>query len=397
MPEIQIALNDIISITAIASISPLGSSLPRTWERYVEGQHLIQKKEVGTLMAWVACLPEDEKVKIEEIRTSNSKYEALDDSVLYALYAAREAVDRAGWKSGDQFGINIGSSRGATGLFEKYHEEFIKTQSTSTLASPTTTLGNIASWVNHDLGAKGPVISHSITCSTALHAMLNGIAWIKGNLSDKFLVGGSEAPLTPFTIAQMRALKIYSEQEGPYPSRAMDPDQRRNTMILGEGASMACLEKGISERTLAVIEGLGYATEPLEHNVSISSDASCFQQSMKMAMRNLEPEDIDVVIMHAPGTLRGDHAELEAIKRVFGKQLPSLTGNKWMIGHTFGASGMLSIELAILMLQHQQFIEVPFLQNAETPKGINSILVNSVGFGGNAVSIIVKRPDKVSR
>jgi 3-oxoacyl-(acyl-carrier-protein) synthase len=78
------------------------------------------------------------------------------------------------------------------------------------LASPTTTLGNISSWVAHDLQSSGPEISHSITCSTALHALLNGVAWLKAGMADKFLVGGTEAPLTDFTIAQMRALKIYS-------------------------------------------------------------------------------------------------------------------------------------------------------------------------------------------
>jgi 3-oxoacyl-(acyl-carrier-protein) synthase len=62
----------------------------------------------------------------------------------------------------------------------------------------------------HDLQSSGPEISHSITCSTALHAVLNGIAWLKSGMVDKFFSGGSEAPLTDFTIAQMRALKIYS-------------------------------------------------------------------------------------------------------------------------------------------------------------------------------------------
>ncbi|MEX0287921.1 MAG: beta-ketoacyl synthase N-terminal-like domain-containing protein [Flavobacteriaceae bacterium] len=381
-----------IGITAIASISPLGGSLQKTWESYLASKHLIKKELLGATSAWVASIPKKERLKIEEIRASNSKYDALDETVLYALSTCREAVKMAGWKSGDRFGINIGSSRGATGLFEKYHEEFIKTQNTSTLSSPTTTLGNIASWVSHDLGAQGPTISHSITCSTALHAVLNGIAWIKAGLTEKFLVGGSEAPLTPFTIAQMRALKIYSEQEDQYPSRAMDPNQKHNSMVLGEGASVACLESGISKKTLALIEGVGYATEPLEHNVSISSEAICFQKSMKMALGNLKPEDIDIVVMHAPGTLKGDSSELKAIERTFGKQLPALTGNKWMIGHTFGASGMLSVELAVLMLQHQQFIPVPFLQNAKKPNRINRVLVNAVGFGGNAVSIIVKRP-----
>jgi 3-oxoacyl-(acyl-carrier-protein) synthase len=66
-----------------------------------------------------------------------------------------------------------------------------------------------------------------------------------------------------------------------------------------------------------------------------------------------------------------------------------LTSNKWKIGHTFGASGMLSIEMAILMLQHNQFIGVPFEEAQIQKKTLKKIMVNAVGFGGNAVSILL--------
>ena len=66
-----------------------------------------------------------------------------------------------------------------------------------------------------------------------------------------------------------------------------------------------------------------------------------------------------------------------------------MTSNKWKIGHTFGASGALSIELAILMMLHQKFIDIPFLDNQKQPKQIKKVLVNAVGFGGNAVSILL--------
>ncbi len=93
-------------------------------------------------------------------------------------------------------------------------------------------------------------------------------------MADKFLVGGSEAPLTPFTIAQMQALKIYAkngaeqkssknletkntavELSQSYPCRALDLNKTENTMILGEGAAMACLEKGNVPNALAMIIG----------------------------------------------------------------------------------------------------------------------------------------------
>jgi 3-oxoacyl-(acyl-carrier-protein) synthase len=380
-----------ISITAIASLSALGNNQDAIWENYQSNQHCFVATAFGNQNVIVAPLDVASKKEIEAIRNSDQKYKSLDNSVLFAIVASRKAIIYAGWKTGDSFGINIGSSRGATELFEKHHLEFIKSGKVSTLASPTTTLGNISSWVSHDLQSQGPEISHSITCSTALHALLNGVAWLKAGMADKFLVGGSEAPLTDFTIAQLKALQIYSNsnESSEYPNRALDLNKKKNTLILGEGAAVCCLEIGKKKNALAFIEGIGYATEILEHSVSVSAEAICFQKSMKMALGNRYLSEVDAIVMHAPGTIKGDLTEYKAIQKVFGDNLPLLTTNKWKIGHTFGASGMLSVEMAILMLQKQVFIRSPFAEAEYQTKPLKKIMVNAVGFGGNAVSVLL--------
>ncbi|PWA11727.1 beta-ketoacyl synthase N-terminal-like domain-containing protein [Flavobacterium laiguense] len=382
-------MSQTISITAIASISPLGNSSKTIWENYLSENSCFSEHYLDHKNTLVATLDSVSNEEVELLRQSDIKYKALDKSVLYAMLASRKAMEKAGWTKDDIFGINIGSSRGATDLFEKHFQEYLETGKVQTLASPTTTLGNISSWVAHDLQSTGPEISHSITCSTALHAVLNGVAWLRAGMADKFLVGGSEAPLTDFTIGQMRALKIYSRSEEKYPNRALDLDKKQSTMILGEGAGVCCLEMGKKENAIAFIEGIGYATEILEHNISISAEATCFQKSMKMALQNTPISDIDAIVMHAPGTIKGDLTEYIAIQKVFGESLPLLTTNKWKIGHTFGASGILSMEMAILMMQNNQFIGVPFVETQQQTKPIKKVLVNAVGFGGNAVSVLL--------
>jgi len=384
-------LNSKIAITSIASISPLGNNVAAIWENIQSDQHFFKEIDFDSQSAFGAPLDAISKQEIETLKKSDSKYKSLDNSVLFAILASRKAIEMAGWKSEDSFGINIGSSRGATQLFEKHYDTFLKTGKAQTLASPTTTLGNISSWVAHDLQSQGPEISHSITCSTALHAVLNGVAWLRSGMADKFLVGGSEAPISDFTIAQMKALKIYANENEAFPCRAMDFDKKKNTLILGEGAAVCCLEKGEKQNALAYIDGFGFATEILEHNISISAEADCFQKSMKMALQNTRLEDVDVIVMHAPGTKTGDLTEWKAIQKVFGENLPLLTTNKWKIGHTFGASGMLSIEMAILMMQHNQFVGVPFTEVKSEVKSIRKVLINAVGFGGNAVSILLSK------
>ena len=384
-------MSTIISITAIASISPLGNTPEAIWENYLNENHCFTEHILDHKKTFVATLDANSEQVVGALRESDNKYKSLDKSVLYAMAASRKAMQNAGWTQKDIFGINIGSSRGATDLFEKHYQDYLQTGKAQTLASPTTTLGNISSWVAHDLQSSGPEISHSITCSTALHAVLNGVAWLRAGMADKFLVGGSEAPLTDFTIAQMRALKIYSNSRERYPNRALDLEKKQSTMILGEGAGVCCLEIGKKENALAYVEGIGYATEILEHNISISAEATCFQKSMKMALENTDLSEVDVIVMHAPGTIKGDLTEYKAIETVFGESLPLLTTNKWKIGHTFGASGILSMELAILMMQHNRFIGVPFAEAQLQTKPIKKVLINAVGFGGNAVSILLQK------
>ncbi len=383
-------MNQKIAITALASISALGNEKSTIWKEYLKDKTAITEKEIGKQKNWVATLPKEIKAEIKALQESDAKYRNLDISVLYALYVSRQLMQQTGWEKETVFGINIGSSRGATTLFEKFHSEFIATNKVSTLASPTTTLGNISSWVANDLQSSGPEISHSITCSTSLHALLNGVAWMQAGMVEKFIIGGSEAPLTPFTIAQMKALNIYSKRTGDYPCRAFDLNKKENTMVLGEGASVIALEIGEKNNALAYVEGIGYATEILEHNISISTEADCFQKSMQMALKETAFNKVDVVVMHAPGTIKGDVSEYKAIQKVFGERLPFLTTNKWKLGHTFGTSGMLSLELGILMLEYQKAIPIPFYEQ-ESPKQIRKVLVNAVGFGGNAVSVLLSK------
>ena len=380
-----------IAITAISSISALGQHSNDVWQNYLTDNHFLSFEKMGNQEIWLSKISIDAKTEIEQLRQSDQKYKSLDDSVLFAIATARQAIAKAGWKNTDNFGVNIGSSRGATNLFEKNYKKFLETGKAQTLASPTTTLGNISSWVAHDLQTNGPEISHSITCSTSLHALLNGVAWLQSGMATKFLVGGSEAPLTDFTMAQMQALKIYSRANlsEKNPCLAGDTSKNQNTMVLGEGAAMCCLEIGNPTNALAYIDGIGYATELLENNTSISADAKCFQKSMKMALENCSPEDIDAIVMHTPGTIKGDLSEYNAINAVFKNKKPLLTCNKWKLGHTLGSSGMLSVEMATLMLQHQTFIGIPYLNQKNVGFKLSKIMVNAVGFGGNAVSVVL--------
>ena len=375
-----------VCIASLVTLSALGVKNEAIWHNYCQQKPLFS---LNHKQQHVSRLENTEKQAIKQLQASTKKYKKLDNTVLYALFTARKALQQSQWQTSD-FGINMSSSRGATTLFEKYHTDYKQHKKLSSLVSPNTTLGNISSWLAHDLNSQGFVISHSITCSSAFAAIANACAWIKAGMSDKFMVGASEAPLTDFTIAQMQALGIYAKNtQQKYPCRALDFNKTQNSMVLAEATGIACLQKQQNKQTLALITGIGYGTEILSHNTSLSTDAKCLQKSMQMALANTKPSNIDIIVTHTPGTLLGDAAEHQAIKNIFGKKIPALTCNKWQVGHALAASGMLSLQMALFMLQKQKFIATPFYKPHNTPQKITHILINSVGFGGNAVSLLI--------
>ncbi len=384
-----------IVITGMGSISALGGSPQKVWDAYCRSSSSITLRELYGKKFPVASLPEEEELRIQQIRNERTSYGKLDKTVLLGMLAARDAVRQAKWEQEENTGVNIGSSRGATHLFEKYYRDFSNApdKKLNPLTSPTTTLGNIASWLAYDQNFTGFNLSHSITCSTSLHALLNACAWLQSGMTEKFLAGGAEAPLTDFTLAQMNALGIYSNKaNNPFPCKPLERSMDQNSMILGEGGAIFCLEKDRGQKALVRILGLGYATEITEHNTSLSAEADCLQKSMNMALEDAKLDWIDAIVVHAPGTLRGDQGELNAIKKVFGRPIPNLISTKFLSGHSLGASGGLSLELAILMLKHQRWIDFPYEPAIEnTNRFLRNIMVNVVGFGGNAVSIIISK------
>ncbi|MCH2082497.1 MAG: hypothetical protein MK226_08915 [Saprospiraceae bacterium] len=380
-----------IGIVGWGSISALGEDRASIWERYQQQEQYLSFSTEKNV--WEGRLSAKSQQSIAQFR-ANKLYASLDPTVLMAMLAAKQAVEQSQWGVVDDIGINIGSSRGATQLWEKYFQQFSDNKVLSPLASPTTTSGNISSWVAHHLGSGGLALEHSITCSTALHALLNGMTWLESGRASRFIIGGSEAALTPFTLSQMQSLRIYSRANPSevYPCKSLHLGKVENTMVLGEGAACFCMENNPSN-PIAWIAGVGYAREQVRNATSISAKGMGFQQSMQMALAEAELDRVDVVLCHAPGTIKGDQSEVNAINAIWPNEVPLITSNKWKIGHTFGASGALSLELALLMLEHQCFISTPF-EKVEANQKIQNILVNAMGFGGNAVSVILSVPSR---
>jgi 3-oxoacyl-[acyl-carrier-protein] synthase II len=390
----------------------------------------FQTRATGSHSLPVAALTATTEHALAELRRSHPAYRQLDRTVLLALLAARQATAQAGWLASDgpsaqlspgqlesitsqqptshnqqaTISVSVGSSRGATERLEQFHREFLAEGSVSVAASPLTTLGNVASWVAFDAGSTGgAALSHSSTCSSAFQALGNAVAWLRAGMATHFLAGGTEAPLTDFTLAQLHALGIYSTFPATdWPCRP--GAGRPSTFVLGEGAAVFALEKGSAD-TLAtlqqsaqpvfVLEAVGFGFEAIASKTGLSPDGQHFQQAMRQALHqaNRTAAEVDAVVLHSPGTPAGDASERAALRTIFGEALPPLLSNKWLVGHTLGASGALSLDFALHVLETQRWPAAPFSTDLSTDaaRPIRRILINAAGFGGNAASVVVSR------
>lgn len=318
----------------------------------------------------------------------------LDRTAKLAAYATWRCLQNMGSTPAEKALVNIGSSRGATDTWETEFSRFLQTGKASPKASPYSTPGNISSNVAALLAGHSVAVDHSVTCGSGLQALANAAAWIRAGMADWALAGGAEAPLTPFTRSQMSALKITSTGQDAFPAKPLFTGEPKTGMLLGEGAAVFALaDASTAPDASFLIAGIGLANEKGGSPSGITGEGHALHQAMKAALADAQLERPDLIITHAPGTEKGDQAELAAIRHLFGENMPRLFSTKHLMGHTLGASGSLSLVMACYILQQGQVPALPYpaygQENITIP--LRSVLINATGFGGNAVSVMVMK------
>lgn len=370
----------IIRLSNVSSLSKAGIDFSNIETDFV---HFTEKP--------VGKIPEYLDLKIEDFSLQHSLKRA-DRMVKMASYLAHRMMENR--IIDKPILVNIGSSRGATESWERFYSDFQKTGKTTTACSPLTTQANISSEISRILQLAYAVhIDHSLTCSSGSAALLNAIAWLRSKMSNIALVGGSEASNTEFTLAQIEALGIGSNFNR-FPCRPFNTESK-NSFVLAEGVGLALLEACNEEELSSgniIIENIGFAQTAPPSLTGISPEGTPLQKAMNMAIVNSKSIP-DIVLAHAPGTIKGDLAEHNAINAVFSETTPAIYSSKWITGHTYAASAMLNISLAIKIFNGYIPQNYPYESYVpyKHPQKISKIMINSTGFGGNAVSILLRK------
>jgi nodulation protein E len=329
-----------------------------------------------------------------------------DRFALYALVAAKQAMEQAGLADGGPAGprtaVIMGTSLGgATTLDDQHFRFYVTGKRPEPMAIPRTMCNAGASLISARYGATGPVFAVSSACSSASQAIGLGAWMVRAGMVDRAIVGGSEAMITASIFCAWEALRVLT------PDVCRPFSRKRNGMVLGEGGGVFVLEAEDHARargTIGLAEIAGYGTTSDAKDL-VRPDAAGAAAAMQAALDDagLAPSAIDYINAHGTGTVANDVTEAQALGLVFGDDLGrvAVSATKPIHGHALGAAG--ALELAITIMAMRDGVAPPTI-NCEDPDPacpidmvpgharklkIRAAMTNSFAFGGiNAVLLV---------
>jgi 3-oxoacyl-[acyl-carrier-protein] synthase-1 len=254
---------------------------------------------------------------------------------------------------------------------------------------------------------KGVNYSISSACSTSAHCIGNGAEMIQWGKQDIVFAGGSEGLEWTLSVLfdGMNAMSSKFNDTPATASRAFDAN--RDGFVISGGAGVLVLEelehaKARGAKIYGELAGYGATSDGFDM-VAPSGEGAV--RCMKMAMKDLDCK-VDYINPHGTSTPVGDTREIEAIREVFGKDLPKISATKSLTGHSLGATGAQESIYSLIMMNNgflcesahieeldPDMADVPILRKCEDNAEVNCVISNSFGFGGTNATLAFKRHD----
>ena len=415
-----------VVVTGLGMVTPLGCGVEPTWKRLLKGESgagKIDSFDVSDIACKIACeIPRgdgsnatfnpDQWMEPKEQRK-------VDEFILFAMCAARQALDDAGWRptsydeqttTGVLIGSGIGGIEGIAEAAIQLHEK--GPRRVSPFFIPGRIINLASGFVSIAFGLKGPNHAVVTACSTGAHAIGDAARMVALGDADVMVAGGAESPVNRISLAGFSALRALSTNFNDDPTRASRPyDKDRDGFVMGEGAGVVVLEaldhaKARGAKIYAELIGYGLSGDAY-HITAPAPDGDGALRCMKGAIRTagISTGDIDYINAHGTSTPLGDEIELGAVQKLVGNAAGrmSMSSTKSCIGHLLGAAGAVEAIFSILAIRDRVVPPTINLDNpsVDTPidlvphqarkRDVDTALSNSFGFGGTNASLIFRR------
>ncbi|MGL4593145.1 MAG: beta-ketoacyl-[acyl-carrier-protein] synthase family protein [Thermoguttaceae bacterium] len=430
-----------VVITGIGLVTPLGHEVEVVWKKLLSGE-----SGVGPITLFDAAnfptkiAAEVKNFDMSLIDENPNDWKLQDRHTQFALVAGfRAMVDAGLWNSetkskafeydSERMGVYTGAGEGkqdfnqftemvlagldgeSDGNFDmgKFIEKGVQSlDSVKELElEPHMPAGHLASMFQ----AFGPNVNCLTACAASAQAIGEAGMLIKRDEADIMIAGGTHSMIHPFGVTGFNLLTALSTNNDDPKGASRPFDKERDGFVLGEGAAIVILEnlehaQKRGAKIYAELAGYG-ATSDAFRITDIHPEGRGAIGCMKMALEdaNLGLNDIDYINAHGTSTSVNDRVETLAIKTLFGThahQIP-VSSTKSVTGHLVAAAG--ASELIYCMLAMRDGILPPtinyknldsdcdldYVPNEPRKAVVNAALSNSFGFGGQNVTLAVKR------
>jgi 3-oxoacyl-[acyl-carrier-protein] synthase II len=408
-----------VVVTGLGLISPLGIGTEDSWQGLVAGRSgaaPITRFDSSDFSVHIAA-----EVKGFDSRQwlEQKELKKFDLFIHYGIAATEMALEHSGLEiteeNAERVGVVIGSGIGGFPMIERNNQALLERgpRRVSPFFIPGAIINMCSGLVSIRTGATGPNMATCTACSTSAHAIGDAALYIRQGYADAIIAGGSEAVVSPMTVAGFTAMRALSTRNDE-PERASRPwDRDRDGFVIGEGAGIVILEDLEHARRrdapiLAEILGFGMSSDAY-HISAPSEDGDGAIRVMRAALTDagVNHDQVDYVNAHGTSTPAGDRIETMALKGVFGDHAHKvmISSTKSMTGHLLGAAGGLEFGVAVMAAVHGV---VPPTINLDNPDPENDLdyvpheareapiryaLSNSFGFGGTNACLVVGRFD----
>ncbi len=405
-----------VVITGMGAITPIGNSVEEFWDSLKAG-----RPGIGAITYFDTA---DFKVKLAaEVKDfdmsklpDEKAAKRMEPFSRYAVAAAGEALADAGIdvEKEDPFrvGVSVGSGIGGMQIMEDGEKKLLEKgpSRVDPLLIPRMISNMAAGNIAIAYGLKGKNINVVTACATGSHCIGEAFRSIQYGDAEVMLAGGTEASITPLSVAGFTKITALTTAEDPL--RASIPfDKERSGFVMGEGAGIVVLEelehaKKRGAHIYAEIKGYG-ATCDAYHITSPAEDGSGAAKAMEYAIKDggLKPEDIDYINAHGTSTHHNDLFETRAIKLAFGDHAGKLKINstKSMTGHLLGAAGGIEFIACVKSITdsfihktagltvRDEELDLDYCMGEGCEMEVNNVISNSLGFGGHNASLLVSK------
>jgi len=406
-----------VVITGLGTISPLGSGKENFWQALTAGQSgigPITRFDAGEMAVRFAGEVKDFDPGVFYDRKEARR---MDRFTQYAVAAARMAVEDAALdlekEDSYRVGVIFGTGIGGVETLEEQKQILLEKgpNRVSPFFVPMMIANMAAGQIAINLDAHGINFTVINACASGASAIGEAFRVLQRGDADIVITGGSEASVTPLTIAGFTAMKALSTRNEA-PAKASRPfDRGRDGFVLGEGAGVMVLETlehatARGARIYAEVAGYG-CTADAYHITAPAPGGVAASKVMALALEDaaLNPEDIDYINAHGTSTELNDRQETLAIKNVFGEyayKLP-VSSTKSMTGHLLGAAGAIELVITALVI-HTGIIpptinyeepdpdcDLDYVPNVARQRQVKAAMSNSFGFGGHNVTLVLRK------